>query len=82
MDKKAPTEFAKVLHLVVAKGIKEGVPLDFMVARLEIEKTDVANRYINQQTAVETEALAQQLADGAPKPGRKIILPPELGGKN
>lgn len=66
--------------MVVAKGMKERVPLDFMVARLEIEKTDMANRYLNQQAAVETEALAEKIADG--KPGRKIILPPELGGKN
>lgn len=69
------TDFARAIRAVIAKGIKEKVPKDFMVAQLEIVKTDMANRYLNEESTRQAEALAEDIA----RNGGKIIRPPGSG---
>lgn len=72
MDKNAPSDFTRAFHAVIADGLKNHVPLDFIVVNLEITKIDIANRFLNQQAAMplrwpqdglSAQALAERTAD-------------------
>jgi hypothetical protein len=69
------SDFARALRMVTAKAMKDRVPKDFMVAQLEIVKTDMANRYLNEESTRQAEALAEDIA----RNGGKIIRPPSSG---